>query len=257
MKGIAGNTGFPEKKKKPSKGKALLMKGSVSPTEFTVRLLFYTKDPEDVIYRAIRICYQESEDEDKASPEIKKKIIRKVIKRGHLSVIEHVSFTFLIEGISRACSHQLVRHRLASYSQQSQRYVDFEGLKYIIPPSILKSGELEKIYKDFINDAFNLYRKLRDNRIPQEDARFVLPNASSTSILVSMNARELLHFLGLRLCRRAQWEIRGLAIRMGEMLSTILPAVFGLSAPSCSQGPCPEGDATCRDPYLPEWYDCD
>jgi len=230
------------------------MKGSISPTELTVRLLFYTPEPEDVIYRAIRVCYQEDVGGEEASVDVRKNIIRKVIKRGHLSVIEHVSFTFLATGISRACSHQLVRHRLASYSQQSQRYVDFEGLRFVIPPSILKSGELKESYENFISESFRLYRSLRDSGIPQEDARFVLPNASSTSIVFTMNARELLHFLGLRLCRRSQWEIRELAIKMGEILSKVLPSVFGLSAPQCSKGPCPEGDLTCGDPYLPEWY---
>ncbi|MGQ9706240.1 MAG: FAD-dependent thymidylate synthase [bacterium] len=228
---------------------------NIKPTELAVWLLFYTPDPEDVIYKAVRVCYQETANESEVPSEVKSGLIRKVIKRGHLSVIEHVSFTFFIEGISRACSHQLVRHRIASYSQQSQRYVDFEGLKYVIPPNILGSVELKKIYESFISDAFKLYRLFRDRGIPQEDARFVLPNASSTSVVFTMNARELLHFLSLRLCRRAQWEIRGLAIKMGEILSAILPSVFGLSAPQCSKGPCPEGDLTCGDPYIPDWYD--
>ena len=231
------------------------MEESVSPTGISVRLISYTPEPENVIIKAIRVCYKEKEADSVVSPETMREVIRRVIRRGHLSVIEHISFTFLIDGISRACSHQLVRHRIASYSQQSQRYVDFEGLRYIIPPTIAEDDELDKRFREHIAETFKLYRELREAGVPSEDARFVLPNASATRIIFTMNARELMHFLRLRLCRRAQWEIREVAIRVGEILSEIVPSVFRLSAPSCAYGPCPEGDMTCGDPYRPPWYE--
>ena len=158
----------------------------------------------------------------------------KAVRSGHLSILEHVTATFTIEGISRACSHQLVRHRLASYAQQSQRYVDMKGFGYTTPKSIAECGSelyagddgdgnpievsMEEVYDDFMKEASHVYETLVANGIPEEDARYVLPNACTTNLVVTMNLRELSHFLGLRRCARAQDEIRALADEMARQV---------------------------------------
>jgi len=171
-----------------------------------------------------------------------------------MSPIEHAAFTFAVEGISRACSHQLVRHRLASYSQQSQRYVSEEGgFDYVIPQTIKGDPELEKYFVDFLGKAQKAYnhvvKRLNKKGIKGEaanqDARFVLPNAAETKIMITMNARELLHFFRQRCCNRAQWEIRAMAIEMLKVVKGIAPTVFAVSGPGCVAGPCPEGAYTC------------
>jgi thymidylate synthase (FAD) len=172
--------------------------------------------------------------------------LNKALSKGHQSVIEHASFTFSIEGISRACSHQLVRHRIASYSQQSQRYVQLSDLDYATPPSILKSDEALKVFKNAlkaINEAYNALIKMN---IPLEDARYILPNATLTNIVVTMNARELLHFFDLRCCLHAQWEIRGIAWEMLKKVQKVAPKIFRKAGPSCIfKGICPEDDSLC------------
>ena len=171
-----------------------------------------------------------------------KKALDHALNSHHDSVLEHWSATFAIEGISRACSHQLVRHRLASYSQQSQRYVNMDGFEYVIPESISRRRDggpdpyfhLQE-YEHLMEEISKLYNGMVDAGIPEEDARYVLPNACCTNIVVTMDARELRHFLGLRLCKRAQWEIRELAERMLECLKDECPELFGDVGPQCEQ----------------------
>lgn len=177
-----------------------------------------------------------------------KKALTHALNSHHDSVLEHWSATFAIEGISRACSHQLVRHRLASYSQQSQRYVNMEGFEYVTPESISRRREGDadpyfylQEYDHLMEGISKLYKGMVDAGIPEEDARYILPNACCTNIVVTMNARELRHFLGVRLCKRAQWEIRELAERMLECLKEECPELFEDVGPQCEQkGFCPE-----------------
>jgi len=222
-----------------------------------VILLRYTPHPEETIAMAAKLCYSPShisELREKISSKDQKNFVRKLMEMGHLSPVEHASFTFAIEGISRACSHQLVRHRLASYSQQSQRYVSEEsGFDYIIPPLIKEDSELRKIFINFMDESQRVYneivRKLNKKGVKGEsanqDARFVLPNAAETKIMVTMNARELLHFFKQRCCNRAQWEIRRMAEEMLKLVKKIAPTVFEKAGPACLYAPCPEGKYTC------------
>lgn len=215
-----------------------------------VTLLQHTPDPERTVALAAKLCYSSSaigELHDKLSSADVTEFLAKILSLGHQSVLEHVSFTFGIEGISRACSHQLVRHRLASYSQQSQRYVTFRGDEFplVIPESISASGKRLKVFDRAVKAASKAYRELVDDGVPAEDARFVLPNAAETKIIVTMNARELLHFFELRCCERAQWEIRAMAIEMLRILKPAAPVIFSSAGPGCLLGPCPEGVMTC------------
>ncbi len=178
------------------------------------------------------------------------KLLRFLLKAGHHSAIEHAVYTFAIEGISRACTHQLVRHRLASYNQQSQRYVKFtDNFEYITPPSIGDDAELNAVFGEAVKKAFQLYKQMLDRGIEAEDARYILPQAGETKIVVTMNARELLHFFTLRCCDRAQWEIRHLANEMLELAKETAPVLFEKAGPGCMRGPCPEGKMTCGDPW--------
>lgn len=159
-------------------------------------------------------------------------------------LLPHLNYTFAIEKISRACSHQLVRHRIASFSQQSQRYITVKRLseKIVVPPSIGSNTE----YESLIDSASETYQKLVESGVPKEDARFVLPNAAETSLLLTMEGKSLIHFLGLRTCNRAQWEVRELADMMLEQLRGVEPSIFNRAGPYCYQlGYCPEGRHTC------------
>ena len=169
------------------------------------------------------------------------------LEKGHVSVIEHASFTFSLEGISRACSHQLVRHRLASYTQQSQRYVELQDPDtFVIPETIQENPEAQKIFQNLLKAQFETYQKLIAMGIPKEDARFILPNATRTNIIVTMNARELLHFFSLRCCGRAQWEIREVANQMLKLAKEAAPIIFEKAGPQCVRlGYCPEGELSC------------
>ena len=226
-------------------------------TKLNVVLLAHTPNPEATIAMAAKLCYSPSDIDSlkkKIAAKDQKGFVEKLMKMGHMSPIEHASFTFAVEGISRACSHQLVRHRLASYSQQSQRYVSEEGgFDYVIPQTIKGDPELEKYFVDFMAKAQKAYnhvvKRLNKNGIKGEaanqDARFVLPNAAETKIMITMNARELLHFFRQRCCNRAQWEIRAMAVEMLKLVRGIAPTVFAGSGPGCVSGPCPEGEYTC------------
>ena len=172
-----------------------------------------------------------------------KRLIKRVTGYGHGSVIEHASFTFSLEGVSRAMTHQLVRHRIASYTQQSQRYVKYDTLdSYVTPPSVAENPEARKLFDNALREASEAYENLLKLKIPKEDARFILPNAAKTNIMVTMNARELRHFFNLRCCARAQWEMREVAVEMLRQARKAAPTLFENSGPTCIElGFCPEG----------------
>lgn len=211
-----------------------------------VSLLNYTKEPLYIIYTAARTCYSSFTPREISNNKISCKkmrsLIKKVVSSGHHSVLEHVVFTFAVSGISRACSHQLVRHRIASYSQQSQRYVR-PAEDIIIPPSIAKDGELTKELQYFVSQSAHLYEKLVKKGIPKEDARFVLPNAVSTNLVLTMNLRELMNVCAVRLCNKAQWEIRELFSQVKKVVAEIDEFLAGFLVPKCSTlNFCPEED---------------
>lgn len=193
-------------------------------TKPTVTLLAVTPGAEKLIEEAGRTCYLSL---DRIAEGSEKSFIRNCIKRGHHSILEHASASFRITGASRAFTHQLVRHRLASFSQQSQRYVDEAGFNYVIPESVLADDDAALIFRDFMALAEETYRRLRDRGIRKEDARFVLPNASESQIVFSANFRELRTIFDLRLDRSAQWEIRRVCVEMLKALQKEAPSVFG------------------------------
>jgi thymidylate synthase (FAD) len=216
--------------------------------ESKVILLRYTPNPAETVAMAAKLCYSPSDIEDlkdKIEEKDQEAFVQKLINMGHLSPIEHVSFTFGIEGISRACSHQLVRHRVASFSQQSQRYVQEKQFDYIIPPSIQAHPNLMDGFIEEMENAQEAYTAMINRGIPAEDARFLLPNACETKIVVTMNARELLHFFNVRCCNRAQWEIRAMAVKMYKLCKEAAPVIFARSGPRCLYNPCPEGSMSC------------
>jgi len=211
-----------------------------------VRLLRYTADAELLCGAAASTSTKSgspSEIFEKMDSETAKRIIKRVAGYGHVSVIEHASFTFSIEGVSRVMTHQLVRHRIASYTQQSQRYVTYDTLeKYVVPQSIAKNAEAKRIYDETLEKISGTYQKLLRLEVPKEDARFILPNAAKTNIIVTMNARELRHFFNLRCCMRSQWEIREIATEMLKQAKKSAPALFENAGPSCIElNYCPEG----------------
>lgn len=206
-----------------------------------VKLVSYTPNPDQVCDMACRTCT--SDDCPKITPTTDKlSALRNALDSGHESVAEHAVFTFQIEGISRACSHQLIRHRVASYSQQSQRYVLVDNDDCFVIPESIKENDSEYIqYISVIKYLFNEYERMIKAGIKLEDARYILPNACCTNITVTMNARELRHFFKLRLCKRAQWEIRELAESMYECVKNIAPVLFEGVGPACiMDGKCKE-----------------
>ena len=221
-----------------------------------VVLLRHTPEPEEVVAMAAKLCYSPAgveELKEKIEAKDQAAFVEKLATIGHLSPIEHVSFTFGIEGISRACSHQLVRHRVASYSQQSQRYVREEQFDYVIPPSIKHDPAFVKEFERCMDEAQANYTKVLKRleelgykgEAGQQDARYLLPNAAETKIVVTMNARELLHFFRVRCCNRAQWEIREMAGQMLALVKKAAPTIFGKAGPGCLYASCPEGKMTC------------
>ena len=218
-----------------------------------VCLLSHTPDPQRAIAAAARLCYAPVGAAallETMTDESVHRVLKTVITSGHTSTLEHASYSFAIDGVSRALTHQLVRHRLASYNQQSQRYVSYaDEPAFIIPPSIASDPKALERYNAANAAAFSAYRTLLDGGVPAEDARYLLPNAMETKIVVTMNVRELLHFFELRCCKRAQWEIRALALRMLEAAEPTAPYLFMDAGASCRRGSCREGKMTCGDPY--------
>ena len=267
-----------------------------------VKIIAHTPEPDKVVAQAGKLCYSAvgvDEITQKLTEEEIARYVNMLASIGHESPLEHVSFTFAIEGVSRACTHQIVRHRIASYSQQSQRYVKLEQFEYIIPPAIEQNPEAKRIFieamerdqkaydelvdlllEDILIDKhaadygscikevlkenpdavpdrskvldlyaekfFEDYRKAEKQAI--EDARYVFPNACETKIVVTMNARSLLHFFNVRCCNRAQWEIREMATEMLKECKKIAPALFKKAGPDCVYGKCGEGKMSCKHP---------
>ena len=237
-----------------------------------VELLQYNPDCEKVIAAAAKLCYSSSGidgildglDEDKT-----KSFLDRLVSLGHESPIEHVTFTFGIEGVSRSLTHQLVRHRLASYSQKSQRYVKEGQFEFITPPEIEAVPEAKELFLRAMAEDMEYYNKITDilynkhyaemiaegidekkaksaaEKKAIEDARYKLPNACETKIIATFNARSLVNFFHHRCCERAQWEIRDMACRMLALVKEVAPTLFKLAGPSCLSGKCPEGVMTC------------
>ncbi len=178
-------------------------------------------------------------------------ILDKALSSGHVGVTEHTSFTFAVEGVSRSLTHQLVRHRIATYDQQSQREVDMDDVDFIIPESVKNRVYVER-FEEILDEISMLYKDMQQGGIPNEDARFILPNATPSNIVITMNARVLNHFFKLRCCRRAQWEIREMAWRMLWKCKDIAPKIFEEGGPSCLNCECPEGEFSCGEPYSEE-----
>lgn len=243
-----------------------------------VTLVGYTQNPEKLVAASAKLCYSKLGGEelmDNLTDEKTEEFLDRLSGLGHVSPIEHVSFSFAVEGVSRVLTHQLVRHRLASFSQRSQRYVSEGEFDYIIPPEISKNKEAkkafikimeedQKTYEELSNTLFEGYvndylkehdlrekkdidKKLRSSMRKKgyEDARYVLPNACETKIMITMNARSLKHFFNVRCCNRAQWEIREMANQMLEQVKEVAPTIFKCAGPSCVSGPCPEGNMSC------------
>jgi thymidylate synthase (FAD) len=177
--------------------------------------------PEELLEHAGRVCYRS---ESRGNPG---RFLRARIREGHESLIEHASATFEIGGLSRATSHQLVRHRLASFSQESQRYVEWSDPEWVLPPAIADDPEAQAVWDQFSGQVQAAYQALRELKVRKEDARFVLPNAAATRIVMTMNFRELLHLFRLRISPEAQWEIRDLCVAMLELVCPHAPNVFG------------------------------
>ena len=219
-----------------------------------VTLTRVTENPILAIEEAASNCYN-------SEPTGDGKIMKHCIKSGHTSVTEFCDFTFHIEGISRALSHQLVRHRMASYAQRSQRYCSEDGFGYVIPPSIAKNPTAKGIYSELMEDIALLYKELQSVGVPNEDARMILPNACETIIEVKMNLRALMNFMNERLCTCAQWEIRELALAMKKAIVEKYPELAEYLVPKCEKygkeyGFCNESKArTCgRNPRLAEIF---
>ena len=241
-------------------------------SKLNVKLIQYTPEPEKVIAAAAKLCYSHAgadEIMEDLTDEAVDKFLGRLVSMGHGSPTAHASFTFAIEGVSRSLTHQLVRHRLASYSQKSQRYVTEGQFSYIVPPEIAAIPEAKARFIQAMEEDQKAYDELAEMLIAKhkadlmaeglsekqaaakaekkgiEDARYVLPNACETKIVVTMNARELAHFFNHRCCNRAQWEIRECATQMLKLVKEVAPTLFKNAGPNCVCGPCPEGAMTC------------
>lgn len=229
-----------------------------------VKLLQYTPEPEKVIACAAKLCYSATGIDDiekNLDDESTGKFLNMLMSYGHESPVEHVSFTFAIEGVSRSLTHQLVRHRIASFSQQSQRYVKLDQFEYIMPPAIEQDEKAKGIFVESMKKDQEAYdqivcilkdkyekdgiRSVDAEKKAIEDARYVFPNACESKIVVTMNARSLMNFFKHRCCNRAQWEIRSLAEEMLKQVKEVAPTLFKYSGPECLNGPCPEGKMSC------------
>lgn len=230
-----------------------------------VSLLTFTPEPEAVVAAAAKVCYSPLTLDDiitKAFAEDNESYLAKLADAHHESPLEHASFTFAVEGVSRSLLAQLTRHRIASYSVRSQRYVSEIGFDYVIPPAIAKDAQASYIFDGAMGALDMEYRQLvkrltevhaaagmtlgEAKKKAQEDARFVLPNACCTQLVMTMNARELLHFFGKRCCNRAQWEIRQMANEMLALCKGVAPNIFANAGAPCLRGVCPEGKMSCK-----------
>ena len=225
-------------------------------TELNIKLLDMTPNAISIIYAACRQCYSaefagDIFGERKEGSEKQVGFVKRVVESGHESPLEHVKFTFAVEGVSRVLTHQLVRHRLASYSQQSQRYVKKTDFGYILPPLIEAESEAKNEFIKIMDSIQASYKKMlkifkddeKEGEKVNQDIRFILPQAFETKIVITMNCRELLHFFKQRCCARAQWEIRNLANKMLGICKQYLPAVFSEAGAKCENlGYCPEGE---------------
>lgn len=228
-----------------------------------VTLLTCTPNAEQMVAAAAKLCYASADIDtvmEGLTPDKTEKFLTMLSSLGHESPIEHISFTFGIEGVSRALLAQITRHRIASFSVQSQRYVKENIFTFVTPPAIQEDEKALALYEQTMQDIFSAYQKLADtleckyketmdDKAAQkkaiEDARFVLPNACATKMIMTMNARSLLNFFRLRCCNRAQWEIRDLATQMCELVKAEAPTIFRYAGPPCVKGACPEGKMTC------------
>lgn len=252
-------------------------------TQLKVKLLSHTPEPEKLVATAAKLCYSPVGIEELQQNLTESNVVSfvdKLMEMHHESPVEHVSFTFAVEGVSRALTHQLVRHRIASYSQQSQRYVAAAQFQYIVPPSIKESEYASEVYRQSMENAQESYDIIVDTLISEkamkyvpetvdcidaaeylrdtnpklykkllrecfEDARYLLPNSTETKIILTMNVRSLLGFFNHRCCERAQWEIRELAVKVYEACKEVAPTLFKKAGPSCVSGICPEGSMSC------------
>ncbi|MGN0684735.1 FAD-dependent thymidylate synthase [Subdoligranulum variabile] len=237
-----------------------------------VQLIAHTNDPEKTVAAAAKLCYSDAHIEtllDGLSPEKTAAFLQKLSDLGHASPIEHASFTFGIEGVSRTFLAQVTRHRIASFSVQSQRYVRLEDFRYVIPPEIEAIPQAKAQFIESMNADAQKYLELvqtleqahterlmaegldekaaraKASKQANEDARFVLPNACETKMVMTMNCRSLLNFFNLRCCNRAQWEIRAVADEMLRLVLPLAPHIFAAAGPRCLTGPCPEGRMCC------------
>ena len=237
-----------------------------------VTLLCHTPEPEKIVAAAAKLCYSAQTVEglmDGLTPEKVESFLKMLMSIGHASPIEHASFTFAIEGVSRAFLAQMTRHRIASFSVQSQRYVKLSPFDHVIPEAISDDDEAMQAYDEAMQSAAESYEKIADilkkkytaeliaegvdektaksraEKHAIEDARFVLPNACETKMMVTMNARSLYNFFSLRCCSRAQWEIREVADQMLMLVKEVAPVLFCKAGPPCVNGPCPEGKMSC------------
>lgn len=213
-----------------------------------VKLINHTPEPERTIAAAARLCYSSSDIDGLLNELAERDIaafLQKLFDMGHESPFEHVTFTFAIEGVSRNLTHQLVRHRIASYSQKSQRYVAENNFLYITPPSVAKNQEALRLYNEKMKELQKAYEDLA-RLVPKEDARYILPGACETKIIATFNARSLLNFFTRRCCQRAQWEIRALADEMLKLVKKVAPVLFRKAGPTCvTAGICYEGELSC------------
>lgn len=238
-----------------------------------VTLLCHTPDAEKMVAAAAKLCYASADVDhllENLTPEKTRSFLQMLVEMGHESPIEHVTFTFAIEGVSRSLLAQITRHRIASFSVQSQRYVNKSGFDYITPPQIAQNEEAAALYHQTMQQLDQVYNRLaalleeqESRRLVQqeglspreagrraaktaiEDARFVLPNACDTRMIVTMNARSLYNFFRQRCCNRAQWEIRQVAEQMLHLVAGVAPTLFAQAGPPCVSGPCPEGKMSC------------
>lgn len=248
-----------------------------------VELLSFTPEAQVLIASAAKLCYSASDIDaimEKQTPEVTEKFLNKLISMGHESPLEHAYFTFGVEGVSRSLLAQITRHRIASFSVQSQRYVREDSFEYVTPHSIASNPVAKVKYEQAMKDAQVAYDSIaqilkkekyeallssgvapeqamkRAEKAVLEDARFVLPNACTTKMIVTMNTRSLYNFFRHRCCNRAQWEIREVAIEMLRLVKNVAPVLFKNAGPGCVKGPCPEGSMSCgrvtemRDKFL-------